>query len=212
MAEVQKRVEVRRNIGQAPWIAAWEDDDGDGIAIGLRHSPEGILRPWAMLHGEDADTFAGRDAAEAISHVQTSALLADNNGPDIGDRSRLDDRIDGIADENLGAFTFENFCDSGCTLHSHSPPSEDWPGYKISRDALMAVPGQSREMPCQKPLTRLIHQPIHLDPRVVEASPLTQIRIMTWDQRRHCLAIIAGAEPGAFQRRDDPRSDVFGNP
>ena len=117
MAEVEKRVEVRWNIGQAPWIAAWEDDDGDGVAIGLRHSPEGILRPWPMLHGEDADTFARRHAAEAIGHVETGALLADNNGPDIGDRCRLDDRIDGIPDEHLDAFTFENFCDCCRTLH-----------------------------------------------------------------------------------------------
>ena len=117
MAEVQKRIEIRWNIDQAPWIAAWEDDDGDGIPVSLCHSPEGILRPWPMLHGEDADAFAGRHAAEAIRHVQTGALLTDDDGPDIGDRRRLDDRINGIPDENLSAFTFENFCDSCRTLH-----------------------------------------------------------------------------------------------
>ena len=182
MSEVQKRVEIRWNIGQAPWIAAWEDDDGDGVAVGLRHSPEGILRPWPMLHGEDTDAFAGRHATEAIRHVQTGALLADNNGPDIGDRSRLDDGINGIPDENLDAFTFENFCDSGCTLHSTLLPLRiGWA--RSCCDALTAAPSQSRAMPGQRPLTPLIHQSIHLDPRVVEASPVTQIRIMTWDQR-----------------------------
>ena len=210
MAEVEKRVKVRRNIGQAPWITAGEDDDGHGIAIRLRHSSEGILRPWAMLHGEDADTFAGRDAAEAISHVETSALLADDNGSDIGDCSRLDDRVDRIADEHLGAFTFENFCDSCCTLHHTLLPLRIGREQNFS-DAIIAVPGMSREMPCQKPLTGLIHQPLDFHPRVVEARPLTQIRIMGWDQRRHGLPIIAGAEPGAFQGGDHPGSDVFGN-
>ena len=211
MAEIEKRVEVRWNIGQAPWIAAREDDDRDGVAIGLRYPTEGILRPWPMLHGEDADTFAGRHAAEAISHVETSALLTDNNGPDIGDRSRLDDRIDGIPDEHLRAFTFENLCDSCRTLHHTLLPLTIGRAENFS-DAIMAAPCMSREMPYRKLLTRLFHQPVHLDPRVVEAGPVTQISIMGWDQRRHRLTIVGGAEPGAFQRSDHTRSDVFSNP
>src|ERR671922_2308616 len=99
MPEVEKRVEVWRNVGEAPRIATGEDDDGDGVAVSLCHAPESVLRPWPMLHGEDADTFTGRHAAEAIGHMQTGALLADDNGSDIGDRSRLDDRVDGIPDQ-----------------------------------------------------------------------------------------------------------------
>jgi hypothetical protein len=41
-----------------------------------------------MLHGEDADPFAGGHATEAVGHVQSGALLADHDGSDIGDCGR----------------------------------------------------------------------------------------------------------------------------
>jgi hypothetical protein len=118
MAKVQKRVEVRGNVGQPSRVAPWEDHDRHRITIGLRHPTEGIFRPWPVLHSEDTDALAGRDAAEAVRHVQAGTLLADDDGADIGDCGRLDDRIDGIADEHLYAFTLENFCDCCRTLHA----------------------------------------------------------------------------------------------
>src|SRR5206468_12970352 len=48
-----------------------------------------------------------------------------------------------------------------------------------------------------------------LDPSIVEARALGDVGVVGGTERRDGLAVVAGAQPGALQRRDDPaRHDV----
>ena len=56
-------------------------------------------------------------AADRVGHVQASALLADDDRPDVGLGGRLDDRIDRVADQAVDAFTLQDLGDRGSNLH-----------------------------------------------------------------------------------------------
>ena len=85
--EVEERVEIGGDVGEAAGVAAGHDEDGHGIAVGLGHTAEGVLRAGTVLHGEDADAIAGVDAAEGVGHVQADALLADDDRADVRARA-----------------------------------------------------------------------------------------------------------------------------
>ena len=67
--EVHEGAEVRRDVQEAPRIAAGQHDDRDGVAEGLGDAAEGVLRPRPVLHGEDADAIAGGHPAHGVGHV-----------------------------------------------------------------------------------------------------------------------------------------------
>ena len=73
-----------------------------------------------MLHGEDADALARGDAAHRVGHVQAGALLADDDGADVGLGGGLDDGVDRIADQELDAFALEDLRDGSDRLHGLS--------------------------------------------------------------------------------------------
>src|SRR6267142_1284987 len=115
--EVQKRIEVGLDVRDPPRVAPGQDDDRHRVAVGLGDATEGVLGARAVLHREHADPLAGRDAADGVGHVQTGSLLADDDRADVGFRRGFDDRVDGISDEKLHAFTFEDLRDGRCCLH-----------------------------------------------------------------------------------------------
>ena len=117
---VDEGVEVRRDVGDAPRVAARQDDDGHGVAVGLRHAAEGVLGAGPVLHREDADLLPRGDAAHGVGHVQARALLAHDDGADVGLGGGLDDGVDGIADEELDAFTLQDLRDRRDRLHEVS--------------------------------------------------------------------------------------------
>ena len=108
MLKVEVGTEVGGNRGHRPRVAARQHDDGHGFPIGLRNAAEGVLRPRAELHGEDANPFPGGDAADRVGHVQAGPLLTDDDGPDVGRGSRFDDRIDRIPDQIVDPLALED--------------------------------------------------------------------------------------------------------
>ena len=114
---VQERVEVGLDVRDAARIAAGQHDDPHRIAVGLGHTAERVLRPRPVLHREDADAVARRDAAHGVGHVEPGPLLADDDRPDIRLRGRLDDRVDRIPDEKFHAFPLEDLRNGRRCLH-----------------------------------------------------------------------------------------------
>ena len=115
-----------------------------GRVVSLCHAPKAFSVPGPCCIAK-TPTRLPDDTRLNHRPCGDQCALADNNGPDIGDRCRLDDRIDGIADENLDAFTFENFSRLLPHPSSHSPPLTIGQAEKFS-DALVAVSCKSREM------------------------------------------------------------------
>jgi hypothetical protein len=73
-----------------------------------------------VLHGEDADTLPRGDAAHRVGHVEARALLAHDDGADVGLGGRLDDGVDGVSDEELDAFALQDLRDRRDRLHGLS--------------------------------------------------------------------------------------------
>ena len=117
VAVVQRRVEVGRDIGEPTRVAAGQDHDGHRVAVGLGHAAEAVLGARAVLHGEDADLLAGGDAAHGVRHVQPDALLPHDDGADVGLGGRLEDGVDGIADEKGDSLALQDLRDGGGGLH-----------------------------------------------------------------------------------------------
>ena len=111
------RAEVRGNAAEPPREPRGQHDDGRRVAVGLGDAAEGVLGPGTVLHGEDADPPAGGQPADRVGHVETDALLADDDGADVGPRRRLDDGIDGVADQELDALAFQDLGDGRSALH-----------------------------------------------------------------------------------------------
>jgi hypothetical protein len=61
-----------------------------------------------MLHGEDTDPLAAADPADRISHVQPGPLLPHDDRPDIQPGRLLDDRVDGIANEEVDPLVLQD--------------------------------------------------------------------------------------------------------
>ena len=116
--EVEVGVEVGWNRGHRPRIASRQHDDRHGIAVGLGNAAEGVLRPRAELHGEDADPVAGGDAADRVGHVQPGPLLTDDDGPDVGRRGRFDNRVDRVSDQVVDPLPLEDL-GHGRSDHHH---------------------------------------------------------------------------------------------
>ena len=54
-----------------------------------------------MLHAEDAELLAAGDARDGVRHVQASALLANDDGANIGGSAALQNVVHRIADDPL---------------------------------------------------------------------------------------------------------------
>ena len=88
-----------------------------GFGIGLRHAAERVLGPRPLLHGEDADAIAARDAAQRVRHMHAGAFLAHQDRLDAGLGRRLDQPVARIAAEIFEALALEDFGDGGVDLH-----------------------------------------------------------------------------------------------
>src|SRR2546429_1392926 len=96
--------------------------DRHRVSVRLRLAAEGILGARPVLHGEDADALAGRDAAHGVGHVEPGPLLADDDRPDVGLGGRLEDGVDGIADQEADALTLEDLRDRRRCFHRVRSP------------------------------------------------------------------------------------------
>ena len=114
---VERGVEIRRDVGDPPRIAPGEHDDGDRVAVGLGHAAEAVLRARPVLHREHADLLAGADAGDGVGHVEPDALLPYDDRADVGLGGRLDDGVDGIADEERDSLALQDLRDGGGGLH-----------------------------------------------------------------------------------------------
>ena len=119
--EVEERVEVRTHINVAARIPGREHHDRHRIGIRLGHAPKGVLRARAVLHREHTNPLAGRDPADRVGHVQSRPFLAHDNGADVRRRGGLDDRVDGVSDEEGHALALEYLCDGGGHVHTVPP-------------------------------------------------------------------------------------------
>ncbi len=125
MLEIEEGVEVGLDIREVTGITSRQHDDGHRVAVGLRDAAEGVLRARAVLHGEDADAVARGHLGDGVAHVQADALLAHDDGSDVGLGRRLDDRVDGVADDEVDAFALQDLGNHagdvhGCFLLSYS--------------------------------------------------------------------------------------------
>jgi hypothetical protein len=76
--------------------------------------------------------------------VQPGALLTDDDRADVGLGGRFDDRVDRISDEELHAFSLENFRDGRRCLHGLSPRSGSLLEIAPLRDASPSYPTRAR--------------------------------------------------------------------
>jgi hypothetical protein len=111
----------RANVGPLGGRAAGEQQKGHVVRECLGSAGKRVLGPWPALHTEHSDAAAVGGPAEPIGYRHSHSLLAAGNGPDAGQGGRLDQRLVWIASQELGAFPFQDFCDSLYTLHSFSP-------------------------------------------------------------------------------------------
>src|SRR5579883_854146 len=96
---------------------------GAGVLLG--NAAKRIFRPRAVLHREDADRPPRRQAAHGVRHVQPGSLLPHDDGPDVRRGSRLDDRIHGIADQELHALALEDLRHRPRHVHASPPRVRD---------------------------------------------------------------------------------------
>src|SRR5207244_5557349 len=86
-----------------------------------------------------AHLLSRADAAHGVGHVQTGALLAHDDRPNVSLRSSLDDRVHRVANQELNTFALEDLGNSGRSFHNPSayrarplrsrrgtPPSTCW--------------------------------------------------------------------------------------
>ena len=153
MAEVEGGTEVGLDLIDEPRIAHGQDNNGSGIAKGLRHAAEGIFGAGTALHAEDADLFARSDAAQGIRHVQPDAFLADDDGADVELRRRFDERVDRIGEEDVDAFGFQDF--GYCVGDFHGLPFASWRPSDHYGNRIVSVYANladaSQESPCSTP-------------------------------------------------------------
>jgi hypothetical protein len=126
---VEERAEVGWDIEESARVTAGQNDDRHRVAEGLGHTAEGIFGARPVLHREHADTLARGHPAHRVGHVQAGALLAHDDGADVGLGRGLDDRVDRIADQELHTLALENFRHHGCSFHPRPPslaPNRTW--------------------------------------------------------------------------------------
>jgi len=119
---IQKRIEIRRNVCKMARIARRQNDDGNGVAVGLSDTSKGVLGTRPVLHRKHANPLARGRATDRVGHVEAGSFLTNDNRPDVGFGGGFDDRIDRIANEKAYPFALEDFCDRGCDFHRVSPP------------------------------------------------------------------------------------------
>ncbi len=102
------RPEVLGDPHLAPVVAGRQEQDRHRVRVRLRDAAERILGARARLHREDADALTRGRPAHRVGHVDPGPLLADDDRPD-ADRGRsLDQRVDGVADQQLDALAGED--------------------------------------------------------------------------------------------------------
>jgi hypothetical protein len=102
-------------------VAGRQDQDRHRLAVALGDAAEAVLRPRTVLHGEHAQPAARVEAAVGVGHVDTGALLADDDRAHVGGSGRFDDRVDGIGDERVHAFPLEDLGHGLGDFHVPSP-------------------------------------------------------------------------------------------
>ena len=117
--------EVAVDPGHALGVAHGHHEDRHGLAVGLGDAAVGVLGAGAVLHHEHADLLAGGDARDGVRHVQADALLAHDDGADVGGGAVLEDVVDGIADDPLHAFALQDFCNRIAGFHGGSSALAD---------------------------------------------------------------------------------------
>ena len=116
------RIEVRVDVGDPPRVALRQHQHRDGLAVGLRDAAHGVFRAGTVLHAEDADVLARGDAGDGVRHVHADALLAHDDGADVGVGGVLDQMIDRIAAEDLDPLALHDFRDCRAELHGRFSP------------------------------------------------------------------------------------------
>ena len=99
-----------------------DDEKGHVLGKGLRHAREGVLDARARLRSEDAVALAALDAGIAVRQADADALLPAQNRTDVERGAGLDQRVAGIAGEELRSLAPEDFGDDGGAIHGLVPP------------------------------------------------------------------------------------------
>ena len=116
--EVDQPAEVGRDVGLRAGVAAGDRDQRRGLAPGLRQPAERVLRAGAVLGQIDADLVAGVHPREGVGHVDRGALLAHDDGADVGFGGGLEDRIDRVADDEFDALALDHLGDCVGDFHA----------------------------------------------------------------------------------------------
>ena len=115
--EVDQSGEVGRDVALRAGVAAWDRDHRRGLAPGLGEAAERVLGAGAVLGQIDGHAVAGVHAGEGVGDVDAGALLADNDGADVGFGGGLEDRVDGVADDEVDTLALEHLGDGVCGSH-----------------------------------------------------------------------------------------------
>src|SRR5499433_1558068 len=94
----------------------------DVLGKGLGDARKGVLDAGSGLGGENAVALAALDAGVAVRQADADALLPAQNRTDVERGAGLDQRVAGIAGEELRSLAPEDFGDYGGAVHGLSLP------------------------------------------------------------------------------------------
>src|SRR5215510_6586286 len=98
------------------------DQQRDVLGKGLGDARKGVLDAGSGLGGENAVALAALDAGVAVRQADADALLPAQNRTDVERGAGLDQRVAGIAREELRSLAPEDFGDDGGAIHGLVPP------------------------------------------------------------------------------------------
>ena len=104
----------------APLVAGHtgrQQQDRDGLGIGLGYAAEAVFRAGAVLHHKDANLLAVGDPRVAVHHVDAGNLLPEDHRADSGDGGGLQQGLIRHAADKLHAFHPQYVGDCGNSVH-----------------------------------------------------------------------------------------------
>ena len=121
---VQRRVEGRRDVVLRARRARDNHDQRHAFGEGLGHGAKGVLDARAALARKHLHIVARAQAPAGVGHGARDALLANDDGPDVGGGRVLGERREGVDEERFDPLALHDFGYDVTYTHrdsSHAP-------------------------------------------------------------------------------------------